>query len=198
MNFIFDIGNVLVDFRPVFFLESLFTDKHVVDKMNKTIFQSREWIDMDLGIISHEQALEVFCGREPEYQAEIMLTMDRVTHMFTPYTDVIELLPKIKGAGYGLYYLSNMHNETRNFLIDEYDFFALFDGGVFSCDVNIIKPSSEIYHVFLAKYNLEAKNCMYFDDSVENIEAANEVGINGVLFTDVQSVQNKLRGFNIP
>ena len=192
MNYIFDIGNVLVDYKPLSFLETLFTDKPVVEKMNRTIFLSSEWLDLDHGIISREQAIDNFCKKEPEYTEEIKFIMERVNSIFTPITDTIELLPIIKESGHGLYYLSNMQNEIRNYLLEKYDFFTLFDGGVFSCDVHMIKPSKEIYRHLLTKYNIDAKSCVFFDDMNENILAANKENINGILFTDAECVRQVL------
>jgi len=194
MNFIFDIGNVLIDFKPIPFLQKMFADPELEAKINKTIFKSHEWLDMDRGTISHEDACDVFCLREPNYKAEIIQTMQHLNDMLTPISGTIEILPEIKKNGHNLYYLSNYHNELRNYIIDKYSFFSLFDGGVFSCDVKTIKPEPEIYRQLLYMYQLSPKDCVFFDDMSENVEAARREGINSVLFTDVECVKPFLHG----
>ena len=198
MNFIFDIGNVLVDYRPEIYVNALFSDKSFAEKINNIIFKSPEWLDMDRGLLTHKEAIEIFCEREPVYEAEIRHTMRRYCDMFSPtqvfcktfiaIQDTIDLLPRIKEIGHGLYYLSNMHYETRDFLLDNYSFFNMFDGGVFSCDVNVIKPSPEIYRHFLNKYQLKPDECIFFDDMEENVSAAEKEGIKSVLFTTADCV----------
>ena len=106
----------------------------------------------------------------------------------------IEILPEIKKCGHTLYYLSNYHNELRNYIIDRYSFFSFFDGGVFSCDVQTIKPEPEIYRRFLYVYRLSPKECIFFDDMNENVEAARSEGINSVLFTGVECIKPFLLG----
>ena len=189
MNFIFDVGNVLVDYKPLLYLESLFHDEALVVKMHETVFLSQEWVSMDRGLLTHREACEAFCQREPGFSAAIKRTMDNLPALFTPISETIELLPAIKEKGHGLFYLSNIHKETRDFLIGEYGFFDLFDGGIFSCDVLEIKPSSEIYRRLLSKYSLLPGDCLFFDDSPENVEAANNEGLNGILFTGAGCAQ---------
>jgi len=132
LNFIFDIGNVLVEYMPFVYLRRLFSDESIVEKMYATIYKSPEWLKMDEGLLTHEEAIEIFCKREPEFQAEINRVMRNFDKTFTPLPDTIALLPKIKSAGHGLYYLSNIHMEIRDQLLENNEFFDLFDGGVFS------------------------------------------------------------------
>ena len=189
VNFVFDIGNVLVDYRPVAYLESLFPDNSLVKKMHDAIFKSREWLLMDQGMLTHDEAIEIFSAREPEFKSAILHAMQNVNDIFTPLSETIELLPKVKESGHGLYYLSNIHKEIRDFLLANHDYFALFDGGVFSCDVNSTKPSPEIYRHLIEKYRLIANDCLFFDDIEENVSAAEKEGIKGVLFTTAECVK---------
>ena len=193
MNFIFDIGNVLIDFKPVPFLQGLFSDQSLANKMNETIFRSPEWLKMDQGLITHSEATDIFCLREPNFKPEIIYTMQQLSDMLTPMPDTIELLPKIKERGHNLYYLSNYHNELRNYITAKYQFFSLFDGGVFSCDIHINKPAPGIYRHLLNTYGLSPKDCVFFDDMEENIEAAKKEGINGILFASAECVDAFLR-----
>jgi len=198
LNIVFDIGNVLVDYRPEIYVNALFPDASLADKINEIIFKSPEWLDMDRGMLTHKEAIEIFCKREPALAPAIRHTMQRYCEMFDPaqafcktfiaIQDTIDLLPRIKEQGHGLYYLSNMHYETRDFLLENHSFFDKFDGGVFSCDVNVIKPSPEIYRYFLQKYQLKPEECVFFDDMEENVSAAEKEGIKSVLFTTADCV----------
>jgi len=192
LNFIFDVGNVLVDYEPVVYLEGLFSDKKLIEKLNITIFKSPEWLDMDHGIYTHEEAIDMYCEREPELEPEIFRTMRNVNKMFSPKPETLELLPRIKEAGHGLFYLSNIHREIRDYLLAELECFNLFDGGVFSCDVKAIKPSPEIYRCFLRKYRLNPSECVFFDDMEANVSAAEREGIKGVLFTTAECILDYL------
>jgi len=183
VNYIFDVGNVLVDYRPKKYLGSLFSDGELVEKLYTLVFGSPEWLEMDKGLLSFNNATEIFCSREPQYQKEIRTLMKHVNRIFDPIEETIDLLPKIKEAGHSLYYLSNIQFEVRDYLLKTHDFFTMFDGGVFSCDINHIKPSPEIYRHLLKKYSLNPADCIFFDDMKENVTAAEKENIKSILFT---------------
>ena len=192
VNLIFDVGNVLVEFQPALYLKRLFTDHALAEKMHETVFKSLEWLYMDLGIMTHREAIDVYCAREPEFKPAIYHTMQKVNDMFIPLPDTIKLLPTLKGAGHKLYYLSNIHKEIRDFLLTDHDYFDLFDGGVFSCDINAAKPSPEIYRHLIEKYRIVPENSIFFDDVQENVSAAEKEGIESVLFTTADCVTSYL------
>jgi len=188
LNFVFDVGNVLVEYEPVEYLEKLFSDRLLAQKMFETIFKCPEWLLMDMGKLTHDEATVIFCEREPEYTDEIVYAIKNVNRMFNPISGTIEHIPKIKKAGHRIFYLSNIHNEIRDFLMSEHKYFTLFDGGVFSCDVGVIKPSPEIYRYFIDKYSLIPNECLFFDDMTDNVEAAEKEGIKSILFSTADCV----------
>ena len=189
MVYIFDIGNVLISFQPEARLATLFAERHLAVKMQEIIFQSDAWLQMDAGLLSHADALTLFCTQQPEYVAALQQTMQSLTTMLTPITPVVELLPEIKAAGHRLFYLSNYHRELRDYIVAVYPFFSLFEGGVFSCDVQINKPQAGIYRALLRRYQLDAADCLFFDDVAANVAAAEREGIHGVLFKDAASIK---------
>ena len=193
LNFIFDFGDVLVNFKPRKYLSTLFSDNSIIDKMYDTVFKSKEWLIMDQGLLTHKEALEIFCQREPEYKEEIRKTIDNATDIVSPINETIDLLPIIKSAGHKLYYLSNMQKEIRAYLLENHKYIELFDGGIFSCEVHYIKPSPEIYRILINKYDLVPGESIFFDDMAENVSAAEKEGIKGILFTTAECVLEYLK-----
>jgi len=187
MNYIFDIGNVLVTYEPEKYLEGLFTDKTAIDLILKGVYYSDEWQIADEGKLTRDEMTKIFCERLPQYKDEIISLMKNVNDMFKPL-NTMELLPKIKAAGHKLYYLSNITFDVRDYIVETYDVFKLFEGGIFSCDDRIIKPNPEIYQLLLKRYNLNASECIFFDDLEKNIAAAEKEGIKSVLFTSADCV----------
>jgi len=182
MNFIFDVGNVLVDFKPELFLSG-FIGNHEKEKvMNETIFKSDEWVMLDKDTISTEDACRLFCERQPEYKDLIIKTMQYIPEMFTPKMETIEWLPRIIAKGHRLFYLSNFHKDLSLDIQKKYDFFNLFEGGVFSYEIHMTKPDMAIYQCLIDRFNLDVADCIFFDDMIENVKAACRFGMCGVLF----------------
>jgi putative hydrolase of the HAD superfamily len=194
MTYIFDLGGVLINFKPTERLRALFPDKDGAfhEKLRQIIFQSSEWAELDRGTVEHDEAVDIFCRREPDYSPEIRVTMERIPELLTPIQDTVALLPKIKAAGHRLYYLSNYHKKFSQYALQTYPFFELFDGGVFSCDIHINKPSPGIYRHLLNTYRLDAKSCVFFDDLEPNVQAAEQEGMTGVVVTDTESVRKTI------
>jgi putative hydrolase of the HAD superfamily len=77
----------------------------------------------------------------------------------------------------------------------KYEFLKWFDGGIFSGDVQLIKPEPEIYALLESRYQLQAAETIFIDDLLVNIEAAKARGWHGIHFesaaqvsTDVQTL----------
>ena len=55
-----------------------------------------------------------------------------------------------------------------------------------------IKPETEIYTALFERYGLKPKECVFFDDREENIEAAGKLGMHGIVFTSKEEAEQKL------
>ena len=194
MNIIFDIGNVLLSYAPHEFVVDLIGEGHEAEAVFSLIFRGREWAMLDEGTLSNQEAESIFTGKQPELAGEIGLIMGKLNQLPKPMEQTLNLLPKLKNAGNKLYYLSNYPREMSCYIRNKYSFFECFEGGVFSWEVRLLKPNPMIYQFLLEKYSLKAHECIFFDDAQENVAAANEVGINGVLFTGAESAAAYLRG----
>lgn len=92
-----------------------------------------------------------------------------------------------------LFVLSNMDNEMMKFLQQQYpEIFSLFDGIVYSAQIESLKPDKKIYKELLNRYNLNPKETYFIDDQEENIEGAKAVGINSILYKNPSKLAQKL------
>jgi len=107
--------------------------------------------------------------------------------------ETLPLMDELRAQGYPLFCLSNMPVEHYQHLTKIYDFWDKFAGIVISGQAKMVKPEPEIYQYLLNTYQLEPSTCIFIDDSPPNIEAAQSLGINGIVFTDVQSCRQELR-----
>ena len=191
-NIIFDVGKVLVSFEPDVYMDSLGFNKEEKAAVNRAMFQSTLWVQADEGLMEPEAFLEGYVANAPEYEAQIRRayrTLGGTVELF-PYT--MGWLQNLKDRGYRLYILSNygkyLFEQTRT----KMKFLSLVDGVLFSNTCQLIKPDPEIYLYLLRKYGLEAAECVFLDDRVENVEAAVQCGIYGIQFIDYESGRQAL------
>lgn len=84
--------------------------------------------------------------------------------------------------------LSNAWQSTREFVSSHYRFLDYFDESIFSAEVGTRKPGADIYHIMLQRLQVEAKEVVFVDDMLANVEGARAVGMKAILFEDSQQV----------
>ncbi|MGG7176871.1 HAD family hydrolase [Clostridium paraputrificum] len=191
-NIIFDLGRVVLDFEPKKYLMDKIKDEVKVNKLMKVIFAGEEWIRLDEGTITEDEAIERICAGNIELEKEIRMVFDNWYPMLTPIESTIEVINELKIKGYKLYFLSNFHEKAFKYVNEEYPVFKLFDGGIASYKEKLMKPNPEVYKLILEKYNLKAEECVFIDDVRENVEIAEKFGIKGINLTDQRTLKSDL------
>ena len=195
-NIAFDLGNVLIGFRPQKFTRENVEEKYQ-DKFFEIVFRGQEWKDLDRGTLTYEEAIKIFTEKLPECEKPIRKLFDEnIYDCLEPIEKNIALLPKLK-ENYNLYIISNFHLKAFENIYEKWDFFKLFDGKVISAYHKLMKPEAEIYQLLLDTYSLKANECLFIDDVEENIIGAKNMGMNGIQLTDYNFLKEKLKEYGI-
>lgn len=130
---------------------------------------------------------------------------DQDIKLYVPLERGIELLKKCHAQQnehgnrlHNLYILSNWKSPNFQLLQEKYpSIFDLFDGTVISGNVEFAKPDIRIYEHILKQFQLNVQECIFIDDMIENVEAAQYVGMHGILCSDFDVVEEKLSNLHI-
>lgn len=181
-NIIFDVGNVLVEYNPDGLMRRLGFDEETLQAVNQAVFQNELWNESDRGVLSPEELLEAFIANNPAYEKEIRQVIDAVgdTISLMPYT--VEWVKELKERGYHLYILSNYAEYTYEKTSHKMEFLPYMDGVVFSYRCKLIKPEKEIYEYICETYGLKPEESVFLDDREDNVQAARNMGMNGIVF----------------
>ena len=181
-NIIFDVGNVLVEYNPDGLMRRLGFDEETLQTVNQAVFQNELWNESDRGVLSPEELLEAFIANNPAYEKEIRQVIDAVgdTISLMPYT--VEWVKGLKEKGYHLYILSNYAEYTYEKTSHKMEFLPYMDGVVFSYRCKLIKPEKEIYEYICETYGLKPEESVFLDDRKDNVEAARNMGMHGIVF----------------
>lgn len=193
-NIIFDIGNVLTDFRWKEFLEDKGFDEAMVKRIAKASVQSPVWNEIDRGVWSMEELMQAFIRQDPEIEEELRRAYGDITGMVTKRAYAIPWIQELREKGYRVYYLSNFSEKAYEDCADALDFLPYTDGGILSYREKLVKPDPEIYRRLLSRYSLEAQESVFLDDTALNVEAAERLGIHGICFRTKEQAEEELRG----
>jgi len=94
--------------------------------------------------------------------------------------------------------LSNMTRETLAFMRRSFDWLELFDEQIYSCEVGCSKPRRRIYEHCLDRLDVPASDCLFVDDSIENVKGALDVGIPAIQFRCTGQFLKELGQFCLP
>jgi HAD superfamily hydrolase (TIGR01509 family) len=75
-----------------------------------------------------------------------------------------------------------MTSDTLAWMRSHFHWLELFDELSFSCELGKNKPEPEIYEICLSRLGLLPNECLFVDDSLENVEGAIKVGIHAIHF----------------
>jgi len=190
-NIVFDLGNVLLSFKPMIFLQKMY-DTEKAENLYKCIFLSKEWLDLDRGIIESDEAIDIISKRCPEYYDNIKDVINYWTQILTPIQGSIDILESLKEKGYKTYLLTNFHKKAFEEVSRKHDFLKNFDGRVVSSDVLLLKPEKEIFTNLCKKYGIKPEESVFIDDTAENVVAAKEIGFKTAYFESPEQLRNEL------
>jgi putative hydrolase of the HAD superfamily len=195
-NIIFDLGNVLLKFKPHEFLLRFTPDKEYINQFVSKVTRSKIWLELDRGTNSVENARTIFLSKFPQEKEFIELFFDQWMDMLTPIEENIEILKELKESGFKTYVLSNFIKETYVHVSSKYSFFSLFDGQIISGVENVIKPEKAIYELLLRRYNLIAEESLFIDDILFFLKPAKKLGMKTIWNrpeTDLREELKKLK-----
>ena len=197
-NIVFDMGGVLINFDAQRYTARFVPDPADYELIRRELFRSVEWIGMDRGSITDEEAVASVCRRLPERLHQgVRDILDNWHQDIPPLDGVYDLVEELKGKGYGIYLLSNtcarFHSFRKNIPA-----LRFFDGEFISADCHLVKPEPGIYLRFLEQFRLRPEACVFIDDVPLNIEAAIRCGFSGIVYhNDPIRLRRELRELGV-
>lgn len=197
-NIVFDIGRVLVRWEPDSVYQAYFNHdanalQHFYDETG--IYSANR--EMDRG----QPFAEILAGlyaRFPHYREPLSYWKDKWEEMILGMVDgSVAILKNLHQQGYALFGLTNWSAETFPIVKARYDFFNYFNDIVVSGEVKCIKPEPQIYQILLQKHNLEANSCIFIDDTIANVQAAINLGMDGIVFESPDQLANDFKKYSI-
>ncbi len=190
MLYIFDLGNVVVDLD---FTRALGVWSNLsgtpLAQLQQHFQLGKPVAAHERGAITDQQFAAELCN-ELEINLSYQQFVSGWNAIFTGLNrTVLTHIQQLRAEGQRVVILSNTNKIHTDFLIQHYpEIFSSVDQCYFSYQLGLRKPDLAIYHHILAAEGVTGEQAIFFDDLIENIEAAAQIGINAHLYVDEESL----------
>lgn len=188
-NIIFDLGGVILNLAPqkteAAFMELAGSEAAYL-QMQKTLFGQNHFANFETNAIPSEEFVQQIqqLNNRPLSTQQVETAWSAMLLDMPAYR--IDLIKKLKTNGYRIFLLSNINSihlrDVYAIIQQEHpglDFDALFETAYYSHLIERRKPDLSTFQFLLDDAGLEAETTLFIDDTLDNIEAAEKVGIQG-------------------
>lgn len=159
--------------------------------VNRLVFESAEWMRALQGQISEGEFWAGFGARMnlssdvlAEFQRDFWAG-DRLDQDLAAF--IRDLRPRCKTA-----LLSNFTARLHQ-LLAQYNLVDAFDVVVISGEEGIVKPDARIYRLVAERLGMSPSECLFVDDSEENVAGARTAGMQALCFAPIDAMMVELR-----
>lgn len=191
-NIIFDLSEVIIGGYKNF---EKYVEKNT--EISPKEFDKRRWEVNDLyceamrGNITENEYWNIFLS-ETNWNIDKKILKKLFREYFlieVPGTmNIIKKLSK----NYNLILLSDQVKEVTEDIVKSYKELEIFNKMFFSYQFNMMKKDVGCFEFVINKNNLNPKECLFIDDSKNNIEMAKKAGIDGIIFENAKQLEMEL------
>lgn len=194
---IFDLGNVLLGWDVRRLYNRLLPDPTTVDRFLEEI-RFAEWNAKQDAGRSFQEGVTELSNEFPHY-AELIQAYDTYWEesLTGVYHETVEIVRSLKQEDWKLFLLSNFSTEKYELIKHDHEFLDLFDDQIISGEHKTVKPDRAIFDITLKRINRDPWECLFIDDSLANIETANNMGFQTIHFQSPPLLRESLKKLSI-
>ncbi len=189
-----DLGRVVLWFDNAIFLRKLAerTGKPFED-VKAAVHGDLEFLrQFDGGAVTprgfHDRVMEIV-GADISYESFFEMYND----IFSLNAPAVDVLARVKAAGYKTLLLSNTDPERFGFVRRRFPEVLFFDRYVLSYELKLLKPDPAIYLAAARLAGTPPRECVFIDDMEENVTGAVAAGFSGILYTPATDLAAELK-----
>ena len=188
---VFDLGGVLIHWDPRLLYRKMLPTEEAVERFLATVC-TPEWNARQDAGRPLDEGIADLVARFPDQASLIEAWRDRLTEMVRPIRGSAEIVRDLREREVPLYVLSNWGTDEFEIIRDGFTFLEGFQGILLSGEVGILKPDPGIFDLLLQRHRLHPAKVAFIDDHIENVEAAQRLGFEAILFTSPADLRGKL------
>ena len=187
------IKNIILDIGGVIFDDSKKNIEKLLGKNCDVIYKlayGKSFKECLLGNKKVNEHIESLSNYKEFENLKYILSKENLYKSYPLITMNFEYIKTLQKQGYKLYLLTNITEDSYNYINDLININSVFDGGIYSYQEHIIKPDKRIYNLLIDKYNLKRSETIFFDDKEKNVISAINQGISSYVFKSIEDIKN--------
>ena len=173
-----DMYGVIIKESKGYFIPYTFEhfDKREHDRLTKAFREEKLFTKAGNGDLSSDELLSLL-----GYQDPTQTMQDYLTNFLTLDQDFLWFAEQ-NYLRYDFVLLSNDVKEWSKYLFELYGLHKYFKERIVSGEIHMRKPDSRIFTYAVQHIQCDPQECIFVDNKVRNLDAAQKIGINTVLF----------------
>ena len=189
---IFDFGRVISAQKPPSLFRS-YEDELGLEPstINFIMFDSEAWQE---ALVGRKTAEEFWYEIGPELGLNSGDEVDTFRHRYHADEAINEGVLKLIRRLHGNYKLAVLSNSPPGLAqwLAEWNVLHPFDVVFCSGDEGIAKPDTKAFELTLERLGVKPDEAVFVDDTRQHVEAAQELGLQGILFTTAEKLEEEL------
>ena len=189
------IKNIVLDIGGVIFDDSKENIEKLLGKNCDVIYKlayGKGFKECLLGNKKVNEHIESLSNYKEFEDLKYILSKKNLSKSYPLIITNFEYIKTLKKQGYKLYLLTNITEDSYNYINDLININSIFDGGIYSYQEHIIKQDKRIYNLLIDKYNLKKAETIFFDDKEKNVISAINQGISSYVFKSIEDIKNNI------
>ncbi|KIC43627.1 hypothetical protein RA28_18405 [Ruegeria sp. ANG-S4] len=188
---VFDIGGVLVDWQPhLAWVEALGSEQAAHAFIDRTDFRARN-ARGDNGERFADLAQELHDPRDQVLFASYVELYPKTVE--TAIHGTWQVLDRLKAQGTPVHAITNWSAETWPEGLKVHPRLGeVFETLVVSGQEKMAKPDTRIFRLLCERAGIAPEDCVFIDDSPQNVDGARATGMDGIHFTSPQALESAL------
>ena len=189
------IKNIVLDIGGIIFDDSKKNIEKLLGKNCDIIYKlayGKSFKECLLGNKKVNEHIESLSNYKEFEDLKYILSKKNLLKSYPLITTNFEYIKTLKKQGYKLYLLTNITEDSYNYINDLININSIFDGGIYSYQEHIIKPDKRIYNLLIDKYSLKKSETIFFDDKEKNVISAINQGISSYVFKSIEDIKNNI------
>lgn len=191
--FFFDIGGVLVQIDSSQSIQALSQKLDLGEEQIREAMSAELLIRYEKGHLNSNQFYEnLLINCEAATRMNLETFKDYWQDVLFPNEESIAFLKRVSGD-YPVWLLSNTNDFHYDLLMQKFPFMQWVNGGTYSFMEGSMKPEPLIYQKAILKSGFRPEQILFIDDLEANVQAARDLGLESILFSDYASFSEALK-----